>query len=594
MACAMILVAGCGGSGSGTNLGQGPVDPPDGPPQLTQPTVATIDPDVGPPAGGTTVTVHGTGFKQGVTGAVTVSFGSASATQVAVLDDQTLTCVAPEGAPEAEVDIVVTNSRGTGRLVKGYSYLSMPSVSSDLNDDGVADLVIAAQLDASNGAYSGSVYVFYGVTAPNFLLDMSADAANVKLMGVEPGDRFGSAVTSGDLDGDGSDDLVVGASGTDGSIENVGSTYVFFGPLPESGMLYAQQADLVLVGSGTLPNEYFGSALSVGDVDGDFLGDLLVGAPGVDVEVDGEGIADVGAAYVFLGSGLQSGDALLAAHTWVGVEPGDALGGAVLLADLDGDESSDVVIGASLSNPVVPPKKYDAGSVHVYLGGEGLSGGTSDDADVVFSGEMPTDEFGTALASGDVNGDGIEDLMVTAPGSHALGSETGRAYVFLGSTSLVGANAADATAIYSGQQSNADFGRDVTTADMNGDGFADVSIGAPHNSFGANRNGRCYVFLGSQEPVDGLAHFADVIYTGELFSGERFGYSLEVIDLDGNDLSDTVSGAVGNDGGGASSGRVYVFEGSQTPVDTVAADDDLTLTGESDDSNFGSTISRGQ
>jgi hypothetical protein len=231
--------------------------------------------------------------------------------------------------------------------------------------------------------------------------------------------------------------------------------------------------------------------------------------------------------------------------------------------------------------------------VYVFLAGDGLVGGLAADADLEFSGEEPGDEFGTNLTCGDMDDDGKLDLMVSAPGSQALGSETGRAYVFLGADVPAGRNASLADAIYSGQQGNGDFGRDLTSADFNGDGFADLAVGAPRNSQGAIKNGRTYVFFGAETLEDRLSLSADVIYTGEEMDYSRFGSSLEVIDLDADGMADVISAALGNTGGGVGAGRVYVFEGTQLPADEDAYGDDLTLTGEAAESKFGSSISPG-
>lgn len=600
LACLAIFATGCGG-GSGSDIPANPDPGPDGggpqepPPQVAAPTIATIDPAAGPPAGGTLVTVLGSGFLESAGGSTSVRFGEKDALDLQVIDDVTLTCVTPQGTPDSTVDVRVENSRGVAVLEGGFSYLSLPSVSTDLDDDGIADMVISAQFDSTYGLYAGTVYVFYGVESPETLLDMSAGDAHVKLMGAAAGDRFGCSVASGDVNGDGKDDLLIGASYVDSTVENSGAVYVFLGPLPDSGALSALQADVILSKEGIVENDWFGASLAVADVNGDLIDDLLAGAPGVELEsADPETLENVGAAYLFFGSADISDDVAANADlAYFGDEAEDQLGNACLLADLNHDELADVVIGAYLANPMVPPKKYDAGAVYVFLAGPDLSGGRGADADFAFTGEQPADQFGTSLASGDANGDSISDLMVGAPGSQALGSETGRAYALLGSTQPTGRNASLADAIYSGQQSNADFGRDLTCSDFNGDGFEDLAIGAPHNSFGANKNGRCYVFLGAEVLEDGLAHFADVIYTGEIENGDRFGSAIEVIDLNGDGLADMMSSAIGNCGGGLGAGRVYTFEGEQLPVDETAYQDDLTLTGEADEANFGSSISRG-
>ncbi|RLA51018.1 MAG: hypothetical protein DRQ65_08350, partial [Gammaproteobacteria bacterium] len=112
-------------------------------------------------------------------------------------------------------------------------------------------------------------------------------------------------------------------------------------------------------------------------------------------------------------------------------------------------------------------------------------------------------------------------------------------------------------------------------------------------SFGAIHNGRCFVFLGGPTIHDELSTFADAILNGEPQNGERFGSYAEMVDLDADGIADLMSGATGNDAGGHSAGRVYVFLGDAQALDGDAAEDDhVRVTGEHENSKFGSSISR--
>lgn len=585
---ALVLLAACSSGGS------------DGGGQISStgaPTIAMVNPTDGLPAGGTLVTITGSGFQTNVTGDTIVRFGSDPATDVVVVSDQTVTCVSPAGLVNQTVDVSLENSRGTGVLADAFTYLVTSRILSDLSGDGIPDLVAAAPLDSSRGQWSGSVYVLYGVAtqAPNS--EAQASSADVKLMGLAPNDRFGTALISGDLNGDGIDDLCVGATQADEGGEDAGSVYVFFGPLPASGEIVANEADLVFTGEPSVGGDRFGAALGLGDVNGDVQDDLLVGAPRADWN-DGmpNELVDAGKAYAFYGGmSLMSRSALDADLVKHGIEAGDRFGNALCVADLDGDGTGEMVVAAYLANPYVPPKRWDGGAVYVFRGTGALANGSASEADWKYTPEAATDEFGSALTCGDMNGDGFADLAISAPGSYALGSETGRAYVFFGSDSASSdRNGADADVIFSGQQGNGDFGRSAAIADVNGDQYMDLIVSSPNASFGAVHNGRCFVFLGGPTVHDELANFADVILNGEEENGERFGSYAEMVDMDGDGLADLMSGATGNDAGGQSAGRVYVFRGKQQPVDGDAAqDDDVRVTGESEHGQFGSSISRG-
>lgn len=586
LAALSLLIAGCGGSKGG-----GSSAPPTGP------VVAQLLPVQGPPIGGTTITISGSRFTEGVTGGTTVLVGGVAASNIVVLDDMTLTAVTPAGTADTIVDVRVVNSRGAGVLPSSFRYTGTGDIVGDLNGDGLSDVIVAAPFDGS--ASGGSVYVFYG---GNNNADRTTSQADLVLNGLNADDRFGSSVTTGDLDGDGQDDLIVGAPRNDATGLNAGAVYVFLGPLPNSGVLSASMADIVLTGEGWgdiwSVGDHFGTCIALGDMDGDGHADLLVGAPGMDVNPGQPNtLFETGAAYLFRGGpALASKTAFEADVKITGLEAGDALGASCDAADLSGDGIADVVLGAPSANPQLPgiPKKWDGGAVYVFEGGPQLQSGSVTTATATFTPEHGGDELGTSISAGDVDGDGFEDLVVSAMRSNAVGSNAGRVYVLRGGNPLVSRAVANADFIFSGQQSNGRFGAGVTVADFNGDGYEDVLVGAPHNSAGAIRNGRTYLFCGGPHMQDELAHFADVVTNGETIDGQYFGSGLEVVDHDQDGIADAVVGATGNSAGAPGGGRAYTFDGTLSLEDMSATEDAWTLTGTSPWGKFGHAISRGK
>ena len=143
LVCLGLLSAGCGGGG-GNSSGL---------------RVSSITPASGPFIGGVTVTIHGSKFADGG-GASSVIIGGRPCTDIVTVDDTTITCVVPAGTPGLLADVQVTASRGQGRLNGAFRYFDAIPLRSDLNGDGVADLVVAAPLDGTAGANAGAVLVF--------------------------------------------------------------------------------------------------------------------------------------------------------------------------------------------------------------------------------------------------------------------------------------------------------------------------------------------------------------------------------------------------------------------------------------------------
>jgi hypothetical protein len=396
----------------------------------------------------------------------------------------------------------------------------------DVNGDGYPDVIVGAPRNDAGGADAGRAYVYFGGPGADAVADWT-------LTGVAAGDYFGADVgTAGDVNHDGYDDVVVGAYGNDAGGSFAGQAYVFFGGASPDAV-----ADLTMTGAAS--SDGFGSAVgTAGDVNGDGYADVIIGAYYNDA-----GGTNAGRAYVYFGS--ASPDAV-ADMLLTGLAVGDQFGYSVGTAgDVNGDGYADLIVGANYNDA----GGTDAGRAYVYYGG------ASPDAvaDVALTGLGTQDYFGSAVGTaGDVNGDGYADVIVGAANNDAGGSNAGRAYVYYGGASpdavadltLTGAAAGDY------------FGYSVGTAgDVNGDGYADLLIGAYLNDAGGSNAGRAYVYHGGWR-VDTVA---DVVLTG-LAAGDQFGQSVGTAgDLNGDGFSDLIVGASANDATGADAGAAYVY-----------------------------------
>ena len=372
------------------------------------------------------------------------------------------------------------------------------SVSSagDVDGDGKDDLLVGAYNNSDGGGSGGKTYLFLGSTVTTGgTFDLSlADAAFV---GENGGDISGWSVSSaGDVDGDGLDDLLIGANNYSQTALLAGKTYLFFGStVIVGGTFDLSVADASFVGE----NAYDSSARSVssaGDVDGDGLADIVIGAI-----LNGDGGSYAGKTYLFLGSTIAAGgsfDLGSADASLVGEEAYDYSGASVSSAgDVDGDGLDDLLIGAYGNGD----GGSGAGKSYLFLGSTLAPGGTFDlsVADAAFVGENANDRSGASVSSaGDVDGDGINDLLIGADGNNEGGADAGKSYLFLGSTVTTGGtfNLGSPDAAFVGEGPDDLSGYSASSAgDVDGDGRDDLLISAYQNNDGGGYAGKIYLLL---------------------------------------------------------------------------------------------------
>ena len=393
---------------------------------------------------------------------------------------------------------------------------------------------------------------------------VTAGLADVILEGERSCDFAGMSLTRiGDIDGDGYEDLMTGASGNNEGSEDAGKVYLVTASSLLGGGVFSMGGNLVdsfatFTGTGT-GDEAGLVVASAGDVDGDEIADLLISSPKND-----DAAMDAGKVYLFSGGAIRQGDSFLlsdADHSFEGSEESSFMGMSVATAgDVDGDGFADLL----MATPYEEEDGPFMGKAWLLTAGVMDEEGFSLDTHALsWYGDSSFESLGASVATaGDVDGDGLSDSLVGAP---AGAGNPGRAWLFLGANliNLPGLHQADA--IFEGESNGDAAGSTLMSAgDVDGDGLSDILIGAPKNREGGYEAGKVYVVTGSSVGLSREISLADATwgFAGE-GSDDHAGSSLAVAqDMDGDGRSDVVIGAPGNSDGGSGAGKVYVIGSS--------------------------------
>jgi hypothetical protein len=406
----------------------------------------------------------------------------------------------------------------------------------DVNGDGYGDIIVGARFYDSGQANEGAAFVYHGSD------DGIHALADSKLESNQGEAWMGSAVASaGDVNGDGYSDIVIGSYAYDSGQNDEGIALVYHGMASSVGT-YCKPIEL------NQAEAYVGYSVSnAGDVNGDGLDDVIVGAPYVDSGEPNEGMAVI--YYGNTATGVGSHESLQCNQA--GANFGHSVSGA---GDVNGDGYDDVIVGAiSFDKGVVQ------GAAFIFYGG---AGGINPNPAIVLDNNLVGTEYGASVSSaGDINRDGYSDVLVGAPNyskSNPAVAKAGAVYIYLGSFNGIVASGTMVTA----DLENSHLGIEVANAgDVNGDGYGDIIAGAHMYSTGQANEGAAMVYYGSpagiptNSPMNTLlqSNQADA-FLGSSVSGAG--------DVNGDGFSDVIVGAYKYDNGENNEGAAMVYYGS--------------------------------
>ena len=452
----------------------------------------------------------------------------------------------------------------------------------DFNDDGKTDIAIGAALASTNGSSSGAVYIAYGSDTPftsDFELSSIDSLTGFTVKSIDQNDQIGSSLATGDINGDGIDDLIIGSTNAGaGSATGPGHVYIIFGKnttYSDAFSLSALDGTNGFKLTGEINGNRFGQAVAAGDVNNDGYDDILIGAINYN-DVNGIYNAD-GAVYLFYGksSGFSSSSSIAnemdnSRASRFKERASLKLGSQIEIKDINNDNYEDIIIGAENSSR----NGGASGSVFVVYGTNTIFSSTENIETIVSNGEgliikgaSSSNRIGTSVSSGDVNNDGINDILFGA-------ATLNKAYVVYGKSNLPSTIEMSAFADSIGFTIESDIagqriGYSIASGDLNGDSIDDVLIGAYYSDINGTDTGTSYIVFGKKSSFDEGINLTNLkAQEGIVIYGinnyDRIGEKVAVGDVNNDGKADALIGSSGSDPNGSSSGAVFAYFNSPT------------------------------
>ena len=449
----------------------------------------------------------------------------------------------PQPSPGVDLTAGITAPlpwTSTGDDERGAAFGSSVASAGDVNGDGFADVIVGSPMARGAGVRQGKAFLFLGG-----LCGLEATPSWTSLGDAVSRSQFGRSVASaGDVNRDGFDDVIVGATLSDDVAPDAGKAFVFLGGPTGLSLTPVWTSS----GDGQGDSRYGASIACAGDVNGDTFDDIIIGSPRFDTLNQ-----NAGKAYLYLGG--PSGPSTLPDWQDVGNDLFAARFGFSVAGggDVDGDGYDDVIAGA-------PFDSFDGtstGRAFLYRGG---LGGPAMTHDWSTSGDSLSDSyFGYAVAfAGDVNDDGYDDVLVGAPEFYdvSIVEDIGKAYLYHGGPS--GPFSVPFWTSRGDDDLDSFFAISLSPAgDVNSDGFADIVVGASGYSVPFFAVGKAYVHLGGP---GGMAAAPVWTSVGDPQNMARFGGSVAGAgDTNGDGRSDVIAGAASYRSTVAGEGKAYLF-----------------------------------
>jgi hypothetical protein len=434
----------------------------------------------------------------------------------------------------------------------------------DINKDGYSDIIVGAWQYDNGQTNEGVAFVYNGSISGINTTPINTLESNITLA------YMGASVASaGDIDGNGFNDVIIGASGYSNGETNEGAAYIYLssGSGIVVGSLVIKESNQASATMGT-------GVACAGDINGDGFSDVVIGAEGYS-----NGQLSEGAAFVYLGS--PTGITAAIANSLESNIVNARLGRSVACAgDINGDGYSDVLIGA----PTYSNGEGDEGALYLY---NGASAGLNTTPTIRESNQA-SGFLGQSVASaGDVNGDGYSDVLAGAYLYDNGQTDEGVGFVYYGSMNNF---SAPNLVLADGLQNSAYAGIAVADAgDVNGDGYSDVLVGSYYNEFGTIADaGRVYVYHGSATGLP--ATYTYILKSNPIQVSSFVGNALSTAgDINGDGYSDVIVGAYKFDNGNIDEGVALIYYGSSSGLSltqNVLLDD-----ANQNDAGFGFSVS---